>query len=303
VRIDFGGCSHAAAWVTASPLDTDAGELLFHLRPGRPGDRRRRARPEWPGEAMAENPKLHITTLGGFAVEGGDGPIEGEWLEQRPGQLLKYLVCNRNGAIANDRIAEALWPQANPAEGRNRLRYYVHNLRERLEPKRVRRSPSSFVMARRGAYALDLSRVRVDVDDFEREARVGLAAYVQGVTESVAVHLDRALSLYGEGFLPEDPYEDWALEERERLHELAGRVLRAQIRIRLQLDDVVAAVGHARRLAEMEPFDTDVQRLLIDLCLRRGRRSEAVRRYTMLRQRMLQSFGREPDFDLAELQA
>jgi DNA-binding SARP family transcriptional activator len=302
-RIDLDGHTGTAAWVTASPLDQEKSKVLVHLRPGRAGDRRRQACPEWPEAAAGEQrPELHVTTLGGFKVEGCDGPIEGEWLEQRPGQLLKYLVCERGRTVPNDRIAEALWPDAGRAEGRNSLRYNVHALRERLEPDRARRSPSSFVAARRGAYALDLSQVRVDVDDFEREARVGLAAFVQDLPESAADHLDRALALYGEGFLPEDPYEEWVLDERERLHELAGRVLRAQVRIQLRLEDVDAAVSHARRLAEMEPFDTDVQRLLIDLCLRRGRRSEAFRRYTVLRKRMLQSFGQEPDFELAELQ-
>ena len=301
VRIEIGGCSRGAAWVSASPLDADGSKVLFHLRPGRPGDRRRQARPEWPEGLEEEQPELHVATLGGFKVEGNDGPLEAEWLEHRPGQLLKFLVCARGRAVSSDRIAEALWPEAAPAEGRNRLRYYVHALRERLEPERERRSPSSFVVARRGSYALDLSQVRIDVDDFEREARVGLAAFVQDLAESAVTHLDRALALYGEGFLPEDPYEEWALAERERLHELAGRVLRAQVRIQPQLDDLDAATAHARRLAEMEPFDTDVHRLLIDLCMRRGRRSEAVRRYTVLRKRMLQSFGQEPDFELAEL--
>lgn len=301
VRIEIGGPRRTAAWVSASPLDTDGSKVLFHLRPGQAGDRRRQALPKWPKGAQERRPQLHISTLGGFKVEGSSGPIEAEWLEHRPGQLLKFLVCARGRSVANDRIAEALWPEAGPAEGRNRLRYYVHALRERLEPERKRRSPSSFVVAHRSAYALDLSQVRIDVDDFEREARVGLAAYVQDLAESASAHLDRALALYGEGFLPEDPYEEWALDERERLHELAGRVLRAQVRIRLQLDDAETAMRHARRLAEMEPFDADVHRLVIDLCLRRGRRSEAVRRYTVLRQRMLSSFGEEPDFALAEL--
>ena len=51
----------------------------------------------------------------------------------------------------------------------------------------------------------------------------------------------------------------------------------------------------------MEPFDTDVQRLVIELCLKTGRRSEAFRRYAALRKRMVSNFGHEPEFDLAAL--
>ena len=55
-------------------------------------------------------------------------------------------------------------------------------------------------------------------------------------------------------------------------------------------------------LAEMEPLDTDVQRLFIELCLKRGRRSEALRRYSVLRKRLMTVFKEEPDFDLARLE-
>ena len=109
------------------------------------------------------------------------------------------------------------------------------------------------------------------------------------------------MRLYQGDFLAEDPYAEWALDERERLRELAGRALRAQVSIQVQMENLEVAADHARRLADMEPFDTDVQKLFIDLCLKRGRRSEAFRRYAVLRKRLLTSFEQEPDFDLADL--
>jgi DNA-binding SARP family transcriptional activator len=204
--------------------------------------------------------------------------------------------------VTTEMIAEALWPEAGQSEASNRARHYVHALREKLEPERARNTPSRFIVARRGGYHLDTNRVQVDADEFEREARAGLTAFVQGMAEPAARHIDKALCLYREPFLAEDPYEEWALEERERLHELAGRALRAQVRIHVELQQMDAATTHARRLAEMEPFDMDAQRMVLDLCIRRGRRSEAFRRYSVLRKRMLQSFGQEPDFDLSELE-
>jgi len=297
--------SRGSAWVTVSRLDPDGSHLLFHLRPGRPGDRRRRTfvAEDGPNSGGAEEVELRISTLGPFRVEGSGGHVEGDWLEQRPGQLLKYLACHRRRLVASDQIAEALWPEAGPDEARNRLRYYVHTLREKLEPERTSRSPSRFIQARRGGYLLDTDQIWVDADEFEREVRAGLGAFVQGLTKPAAVHLDAAVRLYQGGFLSEDPYAEWAFDERDRLHELAGRALRAQVRIQLQLEHLDAAAEHARHLAELEPFDMDVQRLFMDVCLRRGRRSEAVRRYSALRKRMLSSFGQEPDFDLPEVEA
>jgi DNA-binding SARP family transcriptional activator len=291
-----------SAWVTVSPIGSKRAALLFHLRPGKPGDRRRRTPLDWPHLAD-QRPELRILTLGGFRVEGPHGPIGGEWLGQRPGQLLKYVVTERHRVAASDQIAEALWPEAGQSESRSRLRYYVHMLREKIEPDRARRSPSRFVIARRGGYILDTDRVWIDADAFEREARAGLAAFAQGSIEPAARHLRDALRLYQDRFLADDLYDDWALDERERLHELAGRALRVKVEIQMQQGRLEAAADHARRLAEMEPFDTDVQKMFIDICLRRGRRSEAFRRYAVLRKRMLASFGQEPDFDLAEMES
>jgi DNA-binding SARP family transcriptional activator len=52
----------------------------------------------------------------------------------------------------------------------------------------------------------------------------------------------------------------------------------------------------------MDPYDLDVQRTLLRLCLRQGRRTDAVRRYTALRRRMLGVFGEDLDFTLADVQ-
>ena len=249
VRIDLEqGRLQTAAWVTTSVLDADRLLVLFHLRPGRPGDRRRRTPASWGGKASsADCVDLQVRTLGKFTVEGVNGPIDGEWLAQRPGEVLKYLVCERRRAVANDQIGEALWPGAGPDEGRNRLRFHVHTLREKIEPERTHRSAARFVVSRRGGYLFDTGGVWIDADEFEREARAGLAAMAQGDEKAAARHLCRAIDLYRGEFMSEDPYAEWALEERERLRELAARALRAQVEIHLEARQLEAAASPAHR--------------------------------------------------------
>jgi DNA-binding SARP family transcriptional activator len=301
VRIDL---AHerlrTAAWVTASALDDNRSFVLFHLRPGRPDDRRRRTREVWHGDG-AENPvELQVTTLGRFRVESGGGPLNGEWLQQRAGQLLKLLVCERRRAVASDQIAEAIWPGAGTDEGRNRLRFHVHALRERIEPDRSRRCAARFVIARRGGYQFDTTGVWIDADEFEREACAGLAVLAQGNAAAALPHLRKASSLYAGEFMAEDPYAEWALEERDRLRDLAARVLRAEVEQLLDAEQMEAAALPARRLADLEPYDGEAQKLFIEVSLRRGRRSEAVRRFDFYRNRMRRAFDQEPDFDLRE---
>ncbi len=304
IRMDIDkGRSQAAAWVTASTLDPDGSRLLFHLRPGAPNDRRRRTVPHGTDGVSSAKRTLRIFSLGGLRVERGDGWVAGDWLERRPGDLLRYLVCNRGGIVPEDQIAEALWPGADYGNASNRVRQTVYVLREKLEPGRPTRSPAEFVVSCQGGYQLDTERVSVDADRFEDQVRAGFTALAQEQEESALGHLKDAIGLYSDDFFADVPYMDWALEERDHLRELAGRALRTVSQIHSGAGDLAAAKEPARRLAAMEPFDTDVQQEFLGICVKQGRRSEATRRYELLSRRMRKEFGEDPDFSLSDLEA
>ncbi len=125
-----------AAWVTASPLGEDAaGRLQPPPRPRRrppppPAPRRAgRARPTPPSA-----PTCRSRPSAASGSRGAAGPINGDWLGQRPGQLLKFLAHERRRVVTSDQIGEVLWPEAGPQESSSRLRYNVHALRDKLEP-------------------------------------------------------------------------------------------------------------------------------------------------------------------------
>jgi DNA-binding SARP family transcriptional activator len=269
--------------ISAAPLYEDRSHVVVELR-------RERAAPY-------EQPTLRVFTLGGLRIESPDGCPAGTWVDQRAGQLLGYLVCERRRIAAADAIAEAIWPQAGPAAG-NSVRHFVHVLRERLEPHRGRRTPSSYVLCRRGGYALAADRVWVDADEFEAEARAGTAAAAAGDARTANPHLERAAQLYEGDFLADDPYAEWALAERERLRAIASDVLRALADLRGEGPEAASCL---ERLADMEPFDTDVQRRLLANWVRDGRRSRAARHYETFKWRLLREFGEHPGFELAEL--
>jgi DNA-binding SARP family transcriptional activator len=304
VRIDVDG-EHlrTSVWVTASTLERDD-LVLFHLRPGRPGDRRRRTRQGWHGDSSGgSRAELRIVTLGSFSLERSEGPIHEEWVSRRPGQLLKFLVARRRRLSSPDQISEALWPEAGHDDGKNRLRYQVHALRGKLDPSRGRHAESRFVRSRQGGYLFDTNVTWIDADEFEREAKAGLAAMRKEDPSAARPHLARASALYRGPFMPDDPYAEWALEERERLRELAVVVLRSRAEALEALGDLDAAIESAKRLAGIEPYDGDVQRLLLALLLKRGRRGEAMRRFDFFCRRLESGFGARPDFELRSLEA
>jgi DNA-binding SARP family transcriptional activator len=297
IRIDTrAGSPLTAVWVTAAPLGLGSGVLL-HLRPGDARDRRRRSEPHW-----ITGPELTVKALGRIRVDSREGPLGGNWLQQRPGQIFKYLICERDRVVQAEEIAEALWP-ASGREALSSVRHFVHAMRDRLEPERSPRTPSRFVVTVRGGYAINRRHVRIDADTFTEAARAGLGAAERGEDEAAAELLALAMSLYRGDLLEDEPYAEWAMAERDRLRAVAASSLRELARLALGRSDQPAVIGYLERQAEFEPFDSDVQRELLRVLVAAGRRSEALRRYSTFRARLAREFQREPEFVLADLEA
>jgi DNA-binding SARP family transcriptional activator len=91
------------------------------------------------------------------------------------------------------------------------------------------------------------------------------------------------------------------MAERERLRDLACTALRTLAQIRREQKLIDDAAACLERLAAMQPYDEDIHRELMQLDMLRGRRSDAMRRYTALRVRMNRAFGQNPSFTPAEL--
>jgi DNA-binding SARP family transcriptional activator len=286
----------SAVWITAARVRPDGSQFVLHLRPAVVGDRRRRTQPHW-----MTKPRLRIRALGRTRVETEEIAIEGDWLLQRPGQLLKYLVCQRGRPAHVDQIVEALWPDAG-ITGRNTVRHYVHVLRERVEPDRSPRAPSAFIGSSGSAYSLD-PRVALDVDEFEELVCAGLGGSIAPVDGEIARvdFLERAMELYEGDLISEEPFAEWAFAERELMRGLACRTLSCLVEHYLQSGELPTATVHLERSTELRPLDDDLQRQLIEVYLAQGRHSDASRRFMTFRQRKLDEFAQEPNFSLTEL--
>jgi len=298
VRVDLAGDGEvASAWITVARLPGESGLLLTELRPGMAEDRRRRTAPHW-----TRGSHLDIRVFGRTEVHGREGPITGRWLSNRAGQILKFLVAQRPRVVSTDELVERLW-RSDAASSGKALRYSIHVLRTTLEPDRSAngRGQSAFIVAEPGGYALNRSAIRIDADDFERDVTAGLAALRAGDADGGRARLRGAIALYHGDFLADEPYADWALDERDRLHHLAAEALRRLIDLERTFGTTDVVVELLQRLAAMEPFDEDVHADFFRMLMLTGRRSDAVRRYQSLRRRTLASFGEDVGFRLSDL--
>ena len=249
---------------------------------------------------VAPEHDVSVAALGRLSVSVQGSSRDGDWLQQRPGQVFRYLLASREGAQRSEAIANALWPERGPSAVAN-VRYCIFKLREQLGE---RGDTTASLIARDAAgYRIDLRRGELDVDIFQAKSAAGIAAHRRGDSAQAEATLAEALALYRGEFLADDPYADWAFSEREYLRSMAGKGLAAMAQISLAGGKLVSATEHLLRLAQLEPFDSHVHQMLIEVCLRRGRRTEALRHYHALRARLHRAFGEMPDFELTSVAA
>jgi DNA-binding SARP family transcriptional activator len=289
VSLSVAGIARAAL-IGTSRIDLYGGSVLVEVSVERQGQQRLRG--PAPGHMSA-------FTLGRTRLEGQAGAVSDSWVEQRPAQLLKLLICERHRVVPVEVIAEALWSNASP-ETLTNVRQCVYAIRRRLEPGRGGPRDTSVITAHRGGYALNRDLVWVDADQFDVLIGRGLSLHRAGEFARARTSIGEALDLYRGDFLSDEPYAEWALLERNRLTALASTGLRTLAAIEIRSRSYEAAAQALEQLTLIDGYDVAVERDLIALCMLRGRRSEARRRYIALRSRLLREFGEEPDFDLAD---
>jgi DNA-binding SARP family transcriptional activator len=278
--------------ITAIPLEA-AARIVYKVGPARFDDGPRR-----PRGRQLRAPRLEVRALGPLEVTAPTGRPSGQWVNQRAGQLFKFLVSERHRTVPREAIADAVWPKAS-FNTSNTVRHCMHILRSNLEPDVGKGAFSPYIVAEKGGYRLNTELVRVDVDEFERAISEGRRALAGGDSAAATAWFEAAVEMYRGEYLADEPYAEWALLERQRLHDLAAIGLRALAE--LCSHDAELALGYLERLAEMEPFDHEIQRQLITLLVANGWRSRAARHYQVFEQRSLRTFGEHPSFRLSDV--
>ena len=199
-----------------------------------------------------------VFLLGGFRVELDDHPLPpAAWRHRRGADLVKLLALAPDHRLHRERIIEALWPGLRPEAGAANLRKALHFARGALGGPGSIRAESEMLQLWPGG------ELEVDADLFA------------GAPQEAAV------DLYAGDLLPEDEYEPWSGEARERLRHRFLEALRAS--------------GRWERAVELDPLDEASYRELMRADLAAGNRQGAMRRFEQLREALHEEVGVGPD--------
>src|SRR5215469_9834817 len=233
--------------------------------------------------------QLILTLLGGFRARLDSGaPVA---LPTRKAQaLLAYLAVPLGTAHPRDKLASLLWGNTLETTARTSLRQTLYALRKSLRD--VRPQP---LMVDGETVALDPDAVRIDVHEFQqRAAEVNPAASAE------------ASALYQGDFLEglvvqEQPFEDWLLGHRERLHEMALKSLATLLSHQRVAGSTDLAIQTALRVLELDPLQEPVHRVLMQLYVETGRRGSALRQYQLCVATLQRELRTEPEADTKAL--
>ena len=215
-------------------------------------------------------PALRVLTLGGFQVLRGNLAIAASvWQQRRKTRILfLYLLAHRPRQVPRDELLEALWPDLAPNSASLALNTTFSDLRKLLEPFLGKGMPSRYLAHEGECYwVIPSSDIWYDVQAFEKAAQAGAST------------LRAAQELYRGDFLPEEPYLDWVIRERERMRSTYLNLLMATLDQKMHQGAWHEGIDLARHMIEQEPWLEEVWRAQMTCLVMLGRRSEALQVY------------------------
>lgn len=238
---------------------------------------------------------LRFRLVGAFEAYRDDERIPpAAWRTRHAQSVLEILLDQRGRPVAFERLADLVWPEADPAAARNSLQVAIGMIRRVLEPDLRGGSASRYVRTEGSAYRFVADGCAIDADEFAHDRERALAAERGGDRERAAASFRAAIALYRGEYLADDPHAEWLLATREQLREsvldLTERLSRALIALG-RPDEAVAA---AERGLAIDPLREELYQAALRSHLAAGRRSHALAVYERCRRVLLAELGVAP---------
>ncbi len=257
-----------------------------------------------PSFCREDAPLLDIKCLGTFQMEHG-GRLITPQVVQRRGALsfLKLLLRRPGHKFSRDALAEALWPDLDPKLGAQRLYVLIHALRQTIEPPGEGRNWLYICNEGDSYYFNTDAPFALDVQAFQRDVREGDVQEAAGRRAEAITSYESAISRYRGDYLEDEPYAEWAWEERERLREVflatLSRLAESYSKVGAAERSIVCYQRALRADALREKTCRDLMMALWQV----GRRAEALRVYETFYAALQKELGIRPMRETQDLYA
>jgi DNA-binding SARP family transcriptional activator len=243
--------------------------------------------------------RLSLSFLGTFEVVLAGQPVTA-FETDKVRALLAYLSVEADRPHRRQVLAGLLWPEQPEAKARHGLSQALVSLQRAIADRQA--TPPCLIVTRQSLQFNPAGDYELDVTTF---TSLLAACQVHGHERLAACdvcleRLARGLALYRSDFLAGFstgdalPFEEWVLLQRERLQRLAVEALGHLAKAYGERGEYQAALSHAWRRVELDPWQEEAGRDLMRLLALSGAREAALAHYEACRQQLAAELGMEP---------
>jgi len=236
-----------------------------------------------------------VRALGRFEVHLGGGAVpSSQWQSRKARDLLKILVARRGRPVPRGELCEMLWPDDDPDRTGHRLSVLLSIVRGVLDPAKSY-AVDHYLVADQASIALDVSRLRIDVEDFLAHVAHGRRLAESGALAQARTVLVAADAQFRADAFEDEPYADWTRPLREETRAAHLSMLRMLAQTSRVTAGPEAAVGYLLRLLEKDPYNESAHRGLVRTLVASGQHGEARRAFARYGEQMRAIGVRPPD--------
>jgi LuxR family transcriptional regulator, maltose regulon positive regulatory protein len=235
---------------------------------------------------------LHIQTLGQFRVWLGQQEVGPEsWQRSKTKELFQLLLTRRNGWLSREEIMSSLWPDQDAASATSGFKVALNTLYKVLEPERKARGTPYFIERKGPLYRLNLNGMILDVDDFENTLQRALVS--QDTKDKIRL-LETGIAYYKGDYLPELRFEDWCVEERERIQLLFLRAAEKLAQHFVEQEHHEKAIELCERILQTDKCWEEAYRMIMYCYYRQNNRPQAIKYYKKCTRILEKELGIKP---------
>ncbi|MBT7069435.1 MAG: hypothetical protein HN855_04355 [Anaerolineae bacterium] len=182
-------------------------------------------------------------------------------------RLLAYLILHRDRTHARSVVIGLFWPDISESRARRALSQALWHIRQRF-PNLIETSNETITIS-------DQAAIWTDIENFEALVKPHLTTGGSSIAYS---DIEKGLQLY-RGDLLEGIYDDWALLERERYHELYLRGLEKFSQLEKSAGNYAHALEIIQKLLQINPLQESIHREAMRLYYKLGKPNAAMRQY------------------------
>jgi LuxR family maltose regulon positive regulatory protein len=258
--------------------------------------RRRRLVPESPPLHLENWPwALKIHTLGRFGLlrDGNPMRFQGK-IQKKPMELLKVLIAFRGREVSEEKIVDALWPEALGDAARSAFSTTLQRLRQLIGNENA-------LLLKDGRLSLNPRHCWVDIWLFEHILCEGEDALKHGRPAEAVRLFDEAITLYHGDFLAGETEYPWTISPRERLR---GKFIRMVGRLGKYWEEqgeCDKAEEYYQKGLEVDSLAEEFYQRLMICYQKQGRKAEALAVYHRCRETLAAIFGVAPSPQTEEI--